>query len=340
MRPCRPPLSPERPALPRYLLRRLLNALLLVLGLLTLVFFLVHLMPGDPAELAGEQQLTGAGRELLRQRLGLEGPLWRQYLSWLGGALRGDFGLSLRQQRPVADILAEAIPNTLVLTVTALVVELGAGLLVGLLVARSPGRRRARLLNTGGLVLYSLPSFWLALVAIMIFARNLGWLPAGGMHAPAAWMTPGARFVDLLRHLVLPVLVLGLGNFAVSARYVRATLARILASEWILALRARGLGEAAVIRHALRGALPPVLTLVGLSLPGLLGGAVAVEEVFAWPGLGRVSVQALLARDYPVIMAVTAIVAVLVTVGSLLADLACRGVDPRLRLEAEAEEVR
>jgi peptide/nickel transport system permease protein len=327
--------------LPLYLLRRLLHAFLLVLGLLTVVFFVVRLMPGDPVELAGEQQLTAEGRELMRQRLGLEGSLGQQYLDWLGGALRGDFGHSLRQQRPVSAILAEAIPNTLLLTVSALVVELAAGILVGLLVARHPGRRRPRLLNTAGLVLYSLPSFWLGLVAIMIFARNLGWLPAGGMQAPdAAWLTPGARLVDLLRHLILPVLVLGLGNFAVTARYVRASLARLLASEWILALRARGLGEGAVVRHALRGALLPVLTLVGMSLPGLLGGAVAVEEVFAWPGLGRVSVQALLARDYPVIMAVTAIVATLVTLGSLLADLGCRWADPRLRLEARGEEVR
>ncbi len=327
--------------MPRYLLRRLLHTGLLVLGLLTVVFFVVHAMPGDPAEMSGEQQLTGEGRQLVRQRMGLDGSLWEQYLRWLGGAVRGDLGVSLRQQRPVADILTEAIPNTLLLTVTALVVELSAGLLVGLLMARHPGRRRTRLANTSGLVLYSLPSFWLGLVAIMIFARNLGWLPAGGMHAPdAAWLSPGARFVDLLRHLILPVLVLGLGNLAVSARYVRATLARILASDWVLAARARGLGEGAIVRHAMRGALLPVLTLVGLSLPGLLGGAVAVEEIFAWPGLGRISVQALLARDYPVIMAVTAVVAVLVSLGSLLADLGCRWADPRLRLEARGEEVR
>ena len=327
--------------MPRYVLQRLLSSFLLILGLLTVVFFVVRLIPGDPAQLVAEQQLTEYGRELIRQRLGLEGSLWQQYTSWLGSALRGDFGESLRQQRPVADILLEAIPNTLLLTVTALLVELAAGLLTGVVAARHPGRRRSRLLNTSGLVLYSLPSFWLGLVAIMVFARNLGWLPAGGMHAPdAAWLPPGARLLDLLHHLILPALVLGLGNFAVSARYVRASLDQILTSDWILALRARGLSEGVVLRHALRGALLPVLTLLGLSLPGLLGGAVAVEEVFAWPGLGRVAVQALLARDYPVIMAVTAVVAILVALGSLLADLACHRADPRLRLESPVEEVR
>jgi peptide/nickel transport system permease protein len=327
---------------PRYVLRRLLQSLLLVWGLLTVVFFLMRLMPGDPADLIDDQQLGQAGRDLVRERLGLGGSLPDQYAAWLGGIARGDFGASLRQQRPVTDILREAVPSTLRLTAAALAVELAAGVGVGVLVARHPRRRRARLLNAGGLVLYSLPSFWLGLVAILMFSRTLGWLPAGGLQSLAAESLPwGARLLDQMRHLVLPVLVLGLGNFAVTARHMRTSVGRQLASDWILAARARGLGETHILwRHALRGSLPPLLTLVGLSLPGLLGGAVAVETVFAWPGMGRVAVQALLARDYPVIMAVTALAATLVTLGSLLADLACRWADPRLRLEAGWEEVR
>lgn len=328
--------------MPRYVLRRVLGSLLLVLGLLTVVFFLVRLMPGDPADFIDEQHLTAEGRQFVRERLGLQGSLLVQYRDWLGGALRGDWGLSLRQQRPVAAILREALPNTLLLTVAAFLVELAAGIVVGVLVAARPRRRRTRLLNAGGLVLYSLPSFWLGLVAILVFSRTLGWLPAGGLQSPdAAWLAPGARLLDLARHLVLPVLVLGLGNFAVSARHVRTSVARVLASDWILAARARGLSEARILwRHGLRGALLPIFTLAGLSLPQLLGGAVAVETVFAWPGMGRIAVQALLARDYPVIMAVTAVAAFMVVLGSLLADLACRRADPRLRLEAAWEEVR
>lgn len=328
--------------MPRYLLRRLLHSLLLVMGLLTVVFFLVRLMPGDPADFIDEQHLDTEGRQLVRQRLGLEGPLLVQYATWLGGVLRGDWGVSLRQQRPVIEVLREAIPCTLLLTVTAFVVELAAGIVVGTLVARHPRRRRTRLLNAGGLILYSLPSFWLGLVAILLFSRTLGWLPAGGMQSPdALWMPAGERLLDLARHMVLPVLVLGLGNFAVTARHVRTSVARVLGSDWILAARARGLCEARILwRHALRGSLLPVFTLAGLSLPGLLGGAVAVETVFAWPGMGRVAVQALMARDYPVIMAVTAVAAVMVALGSLFADLACRWADPRLRLEAAWEEVR
>ncbi len=324
----------------RYVLQRLFHSFLLVLGLLTVVFFLVRLMPGDPVLLIGEQHLTAEGGDLVRRRLGLEGSLASQYARWLGGALTGDFGESLRQQRPVTDVLAEAIPSTLLLTVGALLLELGVGLAVGLHTARHPRSRRARALSAAGLVLYSLPGFWLGLVAIMVFARDLGWLPAGGMHSPdAALLSPAAATLDTMRHLVLPVAVLGLGNVAVTARFMRATLGGILASEWVLALRARGLGEAAVVRHALRASLPSLITLVGMSLPGLLGGAVVVEEVFAWPGMGRVAVQALLARDYPVIMAVTAMVAVLVTLGSLAADVGCRLVDPRLRLDAADSEV-
>ncbi len=328
--------------MPRYLLRRLLQSLLLILGLLTVVFFLVHLMPGDPVQIIGEQQLGDSGRDLIRRRLGLDRPLFAQYVDWLIAAMRGDFGSSLRQQRPVTLILAEAIPRTLLLTVSAFLVDLAAGVVAGTMAAARPDGRRARLLNTTGLVLYSLPSFWLGLVAIMVFARNLGWFPAGGMHAPdSAWLGPGARLGDVLRHLVLPVLVLGLGNFAVTARHVRTSVARVLDSDWILAARARGIPERRVLwRHGLRGALLPVFTLAGLSLPGLFGGAVAVEEVFAWPGLGRVAVQALLARDYPVIMAVTVVVAIMVTLGSLLADLGCRWADPRLRLDGRGQEVR
>lgn len=325
-----------------YLIRRLVHGALLVFGLLTAVFFLVHAMPGDPASLIAEPQLGDAGRDLVRQRLGLDQSLAHQYQRWLVGALHGDFGTSLRQQRPVIDILRGALPNTLLLTVTAFCLELGVGLFVGVSGAMYPRRKRTRVFGAGGLVLYSLPSFWLGLVAIMVFARYLGWFPVGGMHAPdAQWLGTVPRWLDVGRHLVLPALVLGLGNYIVAARFARASLGRILASDWVLAARARGVPERRLVwRHALRVAALPVITWIGFSLPRLIGGAVAVEEIFAWPGLGRVAIQALLARDYPVIMAVTSLVAVLVTVGSLLADLLARWADPRLRFDHTAEDVR
>ena len=328
--------------MPRFLLRKLVHAVVLVLGLLTAVFFLVHAMPGDPVQLIADQHLGDEGRALVRQRLGLDRPLLEQYGRWLASALRGDLGTSLRQQRPVAAVIADALPNTLLLTISAFLVELLVGVAVGVMQARFSHRLRARLAGVVGLVLYSLPSFWLGLVAITLFARDLGWLPAGGMHAPdAPWLPAPARLTDLLRHLLLPMLVLGLGNFVVTARFTRASLARILAADWVLAARARGVPERRLVwRRALRVAALPIITWIGYSLPRLVGGAVAVEEVFAWPGLGRVAVQALLARDYPVIVAVTAVVAVVVALGSLLADVLARWADPRLRLDAGAREVR
>lgn len=333
----RSPLPEGRP-----LFLRLLHALLLMLGVVTLVFFVAHLIPGDPSQLIDEHSLDQSGRELVRQRLGLDRPVLEQYGTWLASVLRGDLGTSLRQQRPVAEIIGAAWLNTLILSGVALLLELAVGVAVGVLMASRPSSRRAAVLNVGGLALHSLPSFWLGLVAIAFFARNLGWLPAGGMHAPdASWLPWTARTLDTLRHMVLPVLILGVGNYAVTARLTRTSLARVLADEWVLAARARGVPERRIVwRHALRVAALPVLTWMGVSVLRLVGGAVAVEEVFAWPGLGRVTVQALLARDYPLIMGGTLVAAVMVAIGSLLADLAGRAADPRLRLDGRRREVR
>jgi peptide/nickel transport system permease protein len=245
----------------------------------------------------------------------------------------------LRQQRSVREIVAEAVGPTLFLTGTAFALELAVGVAVGVAMARHRGRRRERVLNATGLALYSLPSFWLGLMAIMVFARWLGWFPAGGMRSPdAAFMSAGLRALDLLWHLALPVAVLGLGNAAVTARFVRASVSEILAQDFILAARARGLPERTILwGHALRAALLPVITLVGLQLPYLLGGAVVVEEIFAWPGMGRVTIEALQARDTPVLMATTALTAVLVVLGNLAADLLYRVADPRVRSFAGKE---
>jgi peptide/nickel transport system permease protein len=316
-----------------HLTRRIALSLLLVFGLLSGVFLLVKLMPGDAASVVLDHELDESRRQALRARLGVDEPLAHQYVVWIAGAARGDFGLSLRQQRPVREIIGEAIAPTLLLTGTALVVELMVGVVVGVVMARHRGRRREQALNVAGLTLYSLPSFWLGLMAIMIFARGLGWFPAGGMRAPdAAFMPAGLRALDLLWHLVLPVAVLGLGNVAVTARYVRTSLSEVLAQDHIVAARARGLPERTIVwRHGLRAALLPIITLAGLQLPYLLGGAVVVEEVFAWPGLGRVAVEALRMRDTPVLMATTALTAILVVAGNLAADLLYGVADPRVR---------
>lgn len=322
-----------------WLARRTLAALLLVLLVVSAVFFVVRLAPGDPLDQAVLEETTGADRELMRERLGLAGPLGRQYLAWVGGVARGDFGASLRQHRPVAEILAEALPPTLLLTVTAYLLHLLLAVATALVLVLRAGRPSARFLHDAGLALYSMPTFWLGSMLILLLARQLGWFPAGGMQAAdAPYLPAGARLADLLHHLVLPVLTLALGSFMGTARHLRASLAEVMAQDHILAARARGLPERTVlIRHGLRNALLPVITLAGLSLPFLLGGAVVVEIVFGWPGMGRVTLEAIWARDYPVVMATTTVAALTVVAGSLLADVLYRWADPRVRLGVDGE---
>ncbi len=317
-----------------YLAQRLVTSCLLILGLLTVVFFLIQAVPGDPADWYTSDGMAEADRDLIRQRLGLDRPVWEQYWRWLRGVLlAGDFGNSFRLHRPVRDLFAESIPNTLLLTVSAYVLHLLLAICGGLVIARYRGRIAARLTTLGGLIVYSLPTFWLSLMLILLFGRYLGWLPISGMESTDAEFMPWyLRLLDRLWHMVLPVTVLGVGSAMGTTRYLSNTLADVLNQDYILAVRSRGLPEKIVLwRHALRNALLPIITLMGLSLPFLLGGAVIVEVVFAWPGLGRVTVNAIWARDYPVIMAATALSATMVVTGSFLADVLYYWVDPRVR---------
>jgi len=320
-----------------WLARRLAVSLLLVFVLTSAVFFLVRLAPGDPLHQVVDETLSAADRDLMRTRLGLDRPLVAQYLAWLGGIARGDLGTSVRQHRPVADILGEAVGPTLLLTGTAYLLHLVLAFVVAVTTAARRGTIWDHGLQTAGLVLYSLPGFWFGLMLILLFSSKLGWFPVGGMHAPdAAFLGAGGRAADVLHHLVLPALTLGLGSFMGTARFLRVRLDEVLAEEHIQSARARGVPERSLLwRHALREAVLPVITLVGLHLPFLIGGAVVVEVVFGWPGMGRVTVEALWARDYPVIVATTWLGACAVVLGSLLADVAYRWADPRLRHPGE-----
>lgn len=319
----------------RYAAKRLFTTLTTILGLLTAVFCVLHMVPGDPVDLIHEPDLEWGDRALIRERLGLDQPLLKQYGRWISDVLlHGDFGYSLRQHRPVSAIIAEAVPNTLLLTIPALVLHLALAIAAGVWMAQRRGRPAERIANLAGLWVYSLPEFWLGLMLILVFAQQLGWLPAGGMASPDAPFLPWPRRVlDLLWHLILPLGLLAFGSAIGTARYVRNSVATALTQNYILAARARGLSERTVLwRHALRNGLLPVITLLGLSLPFLLGSSVVVETVFAWPGMGQVTIQSIYGRDYPVIMATTFLAGTLVVVGSLVADLLYRWADPRVRL--------
>lgn len=317
----------------RLLARRLAAALALAWLVLTGTFFLLHLAPGDPAATLEDPRVPPAQRERLRTLWGLDRPLGEQYVRWLAAAVRGEWGYSFHHHRPVAEVVGAALGPTLLLAGGAMAVEWIGGLALGLLAARRAGGLFDQTLRFLSLVLYSLPTFWIGLMAVLLFSFRWPLLPPSHMHSVGASELPAAaRALDLARHLVLPVLAAGLPSAAALARFVRASLLETLAQDFILAARAHGLSEGRVlVRHALRASLAPISQLFGLSLAFLLSGTLAVEVVFGWPGLGRVAFDAIGARDLPVVLAVTALTATMVVVGSLVADLLLAWADPRVR---------
>lgn len=314
------------------MLGRLAVAAAVVLGVVLLTFLLLHLAPGDPAvHLAG----PGASADQLaavRHTLGLDRPLPLQLLAWLGRAATGDWGTSLATGRPVATMLGEAWPWTAALVLLSLGLSYLFGIGLALLQAQGSARRDT-LLSVLSVALFAVPAYWLAVVLVWVFSWRLGWLPAfGGAGVDADFLPAGARAMDLLRHLALPLVTLTLIGVGGAARFVRGSLFDARREPFLVAARARGLtGRRLLFRHLLRHALGPVVTLLGLSLPALFSGTVFVEGVFAWPGVGRVLLLGVQARDYPVVMAAALVSAVLVVLGTLLADVLRTWVDPRVR---------
>jgi peptide/nickel transport system permease protein len=302
----------------------------------TLTFLLVHLAPGDPIATALDRPgVTEAVRQQWRASFGLDKPLGEQYVRWVANAARGELGWSFSYRRPVRDVLADTLPRTMLLAGLALVLSFLVGIVVGVLQAERPGGARDRWLGRVLLLLYSVPDFWLALVALLLFAYWLPILPAGGIVDPVMheYLSAGGRFADRLKHLMLPVLTLTVLSAASIARYQRSALLDVLPSDWMRTALAKGLSwRAAVRRHAVRNALLPTITLAGLWLPALAAGAVFIEKVFSWPGMGLATVNAIAARDYPLVTAGVLAISVLVVIGALLADLAVAIVDPRIRL--------
>lgn len=302
----------------------------------TLTFLLVHLAPGDPIATALDRPgVTEAVRQQWRASFGLDQPLGEQYVRWVANAARGELGWSFSYRRPVRDVLADTLPRTMLLAGLALILSFLVGIVVGVLQAERPGGARDRWLGRVLLLLYSVPDFWLALVALLLFAYWLPILPAGGIVDPVMhdYLSAGGRFADRLKHLALPVLTLTVLSAASIARYQRSALLDVLPSDWMRTALAKGLSwRAAVRQHAVRNALLPTITLAGLWLPTLATGAVFIEKVFSWPGMGLATVNAIGARDYPLVTAGVLAISVLVVIGALLADLAVAIVDPRIRL--------
>lgn len=323
-----------------YLLRRLLAAAATLVGITVITFLVLHLTPGEPGpglapDTRGPDPETV---QALRERYGLDRPLASQYLSWAGRVVRLDFGRSMVDHRPVRRRILERLPYTLALNLAALAVIFAVAIPLGALAA---SRRGSPADKAGGFTLYALyalPSFWVALLLQASLAVGLGWFPLAGIASPgsASWNLP-LRWLDTGWHMVLPVFCLSYGSLAFFARFARANLLEALASESIRAARSRGIGPGRVLwRHALGQAWIPFLTLAGLLLPTLVSGSILIERIFAWPGLGGLMYESLFTRDYPTILGLTTLTAVLVVTGTLLADLLYLVADPRLRRPAES----
>lgn len=315
--------------------------MLLVLWGITLIsFWVIHLAPGSPTDL--ETTLNPLAGEAARQRLealyGLDRPLYVQYWDWLIRLLHFDFGNSMSADaRPVLTKILERLPLTVGMNVTALVLTLLIAIPVGILSACRQNSLLDRTVTVLVFLGFAMPSFWLALLLMMFFGIDLQWLPISGLTSmDYAGLSPWGKFCDLARHLTLPILVYTVGGLAGMSRYMRACMLEVLRQDYILTARAKGLSPAAIIwRHALRNALLPVITLLGLSVPGLIGGSVIIESIFALPGLGQLFYTAVMARDYTMIMGNLVLGAVLTLAGNVLADVCYGLADPRIRSARE-----
>ncbi|KPK28985.1 MAG: hypothetical protein AMJ61_00405 [Desulfobacterales bacterium SG8_35_2] len=315
-----------------YYFKRILLSVLIIWGVLTLTFFLIRVAPGDPSLIYIDPGIEPNIVNQIRHQMGLDQPLYIQYFKWLKQFLTGNFGMSFMHKRPVSQVLAEAIPNTLQLTVAVFMIQIIIGIIVGIYSALSRYTKKDSFISSFSIFLYSIPGFWLALMLILIFSLKLGWLPSSHMQSMDIGNGFWEVFADRIEHLILPVIVLGLPLSAHTSRFVRGSFIDVFTQDYIRAAYAYGLNKRKIwLKYALKNALLPIITLIGMYLPFLLGGAVITEYIFSWPGMGRITVEAIFAYDYPIILASTAIAAVAVVIGNLLSDILYRVIDPRIR---------
>lgn len=311
----------------KYILKKILLAIPVLLGITILDFLLMNLA-GSPIDMMTGPKMTEAMKAMRAAAWGLDQPLWKQYLGWLGEIFRGNLGYSYKTFQPVTEMIASHIAPTLLL--------MGSSLLLGLIIAVPAGiysavhryQKRDYALVTTSFVFSSVPSFFMALLMIYLFTVRLGWLPSSGM------ITPGSDggTLDVAHHLIMPMLVLGVSMAGNDIRYIRSSVLEILEMDYLRTARAKGIGRFLTInKHALRNALLPIITMIGMQIPMLFGGAVIIEQVFSWPGLGLITMSAIMNRDFPVIMGVCLLSAVVVLVANLLTDIAYALVDPTIK---------
>lgn len=310
----------------QYLLSRLAQSAILVAVVSIVMFGLISAAPGGPAILY-QEDVTAEAAEIMRRNLGLDDPLPVQYARWAGRLLRGDLGTSLSNSRPVATLIGQRFQATAQLALAALALALVVSIPIGILSAFRRNSWFDRIATAVAFMGVSIPNFWLGIMMIVLFSVTLGWLPSGGTGASS-----GGGLAVRLEHLLMPAIVLGTSTMAQLTRYTRSSMITVLREDFVRTARAKGAAERTVLwRHALRNGLIPVLTVIGVLVPRLFSGAAITESIFSWPGLGRLAVDAALQRDFPVIMALTLVVSMLVIVASLIVDLLYAVVDPRIR---------
>lgn len=319
----------------RFILARLLQTAVVLLFVAAIAFALVHIAPGDPFSAAVDNPaVSEAVRAQWRTAYGLDQPLPLQFVKYVTSVARGDLGWSLSKHMPVDDVILTALPRTLTLMGTALLLGFFTGALTGRIQAARKGSATDRSISLASLFVYSMPDFWLALIALMTFSYWLRILPVGGAADPLhEYFTGFAKIGDTVKHMLLPVTTLSLILAATVARFHRSALLETLPADFVRTARAKGLRERTIMRrHAERNALFPLISLAGLALPALFTGAVFVEKIFSWPGMGLVIVEAIGSRDYPLVMGTVIIASALVAIGNLLTDLLYMAADPRVRI--------
>jgi len=318
-----------------YIIKKIVSGLLLIIGLVLFTFFLVRLSPGNPSAIGYDPLKSPQSMSRLEKAWGLDQPVHTQFYAWVNSLLHGDFGRSYANHKPVTELLKQTIPNTLLLTVPALVIQVVVGILLGLIQVIRHNSWLDRFISSFTLFIYAIPAFWLALMLIMLFSQKFGWLPSSQMisfsyDSMSVWQ----KIADRSAHLLLPVLTMSLASIGITSRYIRNGLVDIMDKTYITAARARGLSKKRIIfKHALRNTLVPVITVTGQYFPMLISSSIVIELIFSWPGMGRLVVLSSFARDYPVIIACTFLMAVFVVFGTLLADILNAIVDPRIRLQ-------
>ncbi|HKO00113.1 MAG TPA: ABC transporter permease [Thermoanaerobaculia bacterium] len=330
-----------RAAMKSYVARRIAWAVLTFFGITVVVFALIHSVPGDPISFyigrAGNARLSQSALEQIRRTHHLDQPLLVQYGWWLKGVVTLDFGTSILDGRPVVTRIAEKLPNTFLLNLIAFLIAAAIGIPVGLWSAQKPGRLFDRGSAVAFFLLYSLPSFWVALLLMKLFAVKLNLLPLFGMTSDdyLEYSATG-QLVDRVRHMVLPVTCLAYSQLAIFARFSRSAATNVIRQDFITTARAKGAGTGAVLwHHAFRNALIPIISLLGLTVPYLISGSVIVEQIFQWDGIGLLYFESIRTRDYPTVMALTVVTAFMTLLATLIADLLYAAADPRVRLEAK-----